>query len=394
MLYYMSQWLLDWSVGTPWSETLSPLRLFRYITIRSAGAAITALALSWWLGPKIIVWLKKIKFDQDYTDKAGQAGGLQSRVIQKRGTPTMGGILIVMVLNVATFLWAQWNTLIQLTLLSVLVLTALGFYDDYAKITNQGGGGATARLKLVVQTILAMFVALYLWKLPVLSELRVPESKLAISSNLVSVLMLPFYKYPIHAGAVVGLLLVIFTIVGSSNAVNLTDGLDGLAIGCTLIVTLVFLVLTYVSGHAEISRYLQVPHVIGAGELTVFCAAMMGAGMGFLWFNCHPAQVFMGDTGSLALGGALGIVAVLIHQPFVLVIAGGVFVMEAASVILQRGWFRYTKRLTGVGQRLFLMSPIHHHFEKKGWYESQVVTRFYILCVLFAVIALSTLKIR
>jgi len=182
--------------------------------------------------------------------------------------------------------------------------------------------------------------------------------------------------------------------VGSSNAVNLTDGLDGLAIGCTLIVTLVFLVLTYVSGHAEISKYLQIPHVIGAGELTVFCAAMMGAGMGFLWFNCHPAQVFMGDTGSLALGGALGIVAVLIHQPFVLVIAGGVFVMEAGSVILQRGWFRYTKRRTGVGQRIFLMSPIHHHFEKKGWYESQVVTRFYILCVLFAVIALSTLKIR
>jgi len=161
-----------------------------------------------------------------------------------------------------------------------------------------------------------------------------------------------------------------------------------------LIVSFVFLVLTYVSGHAEISKYLQVPHVIGAGELTVFCAAMMGAGMGFLWFNCHPAQVFMGDTGSLALGGALGIVAVLIHQPFVLVIAGGVFVMEAASVILQRGWFRYTRLRTGTGRRIFLMSPIHHHFEKKGWYESQVVTRFYILCVLFAVIALSTLKIR
>jgi len=394
MFYYLSQWLLDWSAGTDWAETLSPLRLFRYITFRSAGAAITALALSWWLGPKVIRWLKEIKFGQEYADRAEEAGGLHWRVIQKKGTPTMGGILIIMVLNLTTLLWAQWNTLIQLTLLSVLVLTALGFYDDYAKITQQSGGGATARFKLMVQIILALFVAVYLWKLPVISELRLPESKTAFSDNLVSVLMLPFYKYPIHVGAVVGLVVVVFAIVGSSNAVNLTDGLDGLAIGCTLIVSLVFLVLTYVSGHAEISRYLQVPHVVGAGELTVFCAALMGAGMGFLWFNCHPAQVFMGDTGSLALGGALGIVAVLIHQPFVLVIAGGVFVMEAASVILQRGWFRYTKRRTGVGRRIFLMSPIHHHFEKKGWYESQVVTRFYILCVLFAVIALSTLKIR
>ncbi|MEK7706528.1 MAG: phospho-N-acetylmuramoyl-pentapeptide-transferase [Verrucomicrobiota bacterium] len=394
MFYYLSQWLLDWSAGTSWAETLSPLRLFRYITFRSAAAAVTALALSWWLGPKVITWLKQIKFGQEYADKAEEAGGLTSRIIQKKGTPTMGGILIVTVLNLTTLLWAQWNTLIQLTLLSVLVLTALGFYDDYAKITKQSGGGATVRIKLLAQITLALFVGLYLWKLPVTSELRIPESKTAITSNLVSVMMVPFYKYPIQVGAVVGLLLIVFAIVGSSNAVNLTDGLDGLAIGCTLIVSLVFLVLTYVSGHAEISKYLQVPHVIGAGELTVFCAALLGAGMGFLWFNCHPAQVFMGDTGSLALGGALGIVAVLIHQPFVLVIAGGVFVMEAASVILQRGWFRYTRRRTGTGQRIFLMAPIHHHFEKKGWYESQVVTRFYILCVLFAVIALSTLKIR
>jgi len=394
MFYYLSQWLLDCSAGTAWADTVSPLRLFRYITFRSAGAAITALILSWWLGPRVITWLKHFKFDQEYTDKAEETGGLATRMLSKKGTPTMGGLLIITVLTLTTMLWAQWNTLIQLTLLSVLVLTALGFYDDYAKITKQSGGGATERVKLIVQTILAVFVALYLWKLPVVSELRGPEGKTAISSNLVSVLMLPFYKYPIHAGAMIGLLLIVLTIVGSSNSVNLTDGLDGLAIGCTLIVSLVFLVLTYVSGHAEISKYLQVPHVVGAGELTVFCAAMMGAGMGFLWFNCHPAQVFMGDTGSLALGGALGIVAVLIHQPFVLVIAGGVFVLEAISVILQRAWFQYTKRRTGAGQRIFLMSPLHHHFEKKGWYESQVVTRFYILCVLFAVIALSTLKIR
>jgi phospho-N-acetylmuramoyl-pentapeptide-transferase len=184
------------------------------------------------------------------------------------------------------------------------------------------------------------------------------------------------------------------TIVGSSNAVNLTDGLDGLAIGCTLIVSFVFLVLTYLAGNKNASAYLQIPHVVGAGELTVFCAAMIGAGLGFLWFNCHPAQVFMGDTGSLALGGVLGIIAVLIHQPFVLVIAGGVFVAEAGSVLLQTVWFKYTRARTGTGQRLFRMAPLHHHFEKLGWYESQVVTRFYILGVLFALIALSNLKLR
>jgi phospho-N-acetylmuramoyl-pentapeptide-transferase len=182
--------------------------------------------------------------------------------------------------------------------------------------------------------------------------------------------------------------------VGSSNAVNLTDGLDGLAIGCTLIVSMVFLVMTYIAGHHRFATYLQVPYVPGAGELTVFCAAMFGAGLGFLWYNCHPAQVFMGDTGSLALGGALGIMAVLIHQPLVLVIAGGVFVAEAISVICQTMWFKYTRLRYGTGRRIFLMAPLHHHFEKKGWYESQVVTRFYILCVLCAVVALSTLKLR
>ena len=217
---------------------------------------------------------------------------------------------------------------------------------------------------------------------------------MASVSNLVSVLMVPFYKYPILVGGAVGVLLTMLTIVGSSNAVNLTDGLDGLAIGCTLIVSFVFLVLTYLAGNVKAATYLQIPYVSGAGELTVFCAALIGAGLGFLWFNCHPAQMFMGDTGSLSLGGALGIVAVLIHQPLVLVIAGGVFVMEAVSVILQKGWFKWTRKRTGTGQRIFLMAPIHHHFEKKGWYESQVVMRFYILCFLCAVVALSTLKIR
>jgi phospho-N-acetylmuramoyl-pentapeptide-transferase len=382
MLYYLSQCLLKWSAGTEWADRLSALRLFSYSTFRSAGAVLTALILSWWLGPKVIAWLKRLKFGQEYSDKAEAGGGMAARLLSKKGTPTMGGILIVVAMNLTTLLWAQWNTLVELTLLSVVVLTGLGFYDDYAKISQQASGGVRSHVKLGVQVALALFIGLYLW--------HVPSTR-----NLITEVMVPFYKYPVLTGAgLVGLGLTVLTIVGSSNAVNLTDGLDGLAIGCTVIVSFVFAVLTDLAGHREAARYLQIPHVVGAGELTVFCAGMIGAGLGFLWFNCHPAQVFMGDTGSLALGGALGIVAVLIHQPLVLVIAGGVFVMEAASVILQTGWYRYTKWQYGTGERIFLMAPIHHHFEKKGWYESQVVMRFYILGVLCAVVALSTLKLR
>ena len=383
MLYYLSQSLLDWSAGTEWADRLSFLRLFRYITFRGAGAAVTALALSWWLGPRVIHWLKQLKFGQDYQDKAEAAGDLTSRLLSKKGTPTMGGILIVVTLNFSTLLWTQvGNILVQLTLLSVVVLTGLGFYDDYAKIVQQSGTGAKSSIKLWVQSALALFIAAYLWAMP-------------STSKLITDIMVPFYKHPIATGVgVAGVVLTVLTIVGSSNAVNLTDGLDGLAIGCTVIVSFVFVVLTYVAGNIKMAAYLQIPYVAGAGELTVFCAALIGAGLGFLWYNCHPAQMFMGDTGSLALGGALGIVAVLIHQPLVLVIAGGVFVVEAASSMLQTGWFRYTRKRYGTGRRIFLMAPLHHHFEKKGWYESQVVMRFYILCVLCAVVALSTLKIR
>ncbi|MGA2868551.1 MAG: phospho-N-acetylmuramoyl-pentapeptide-transferase [Verrucomicrobiota bacterium] len=394
MLYWLSQQILNWAHGTGWESRLSFLRLFRYITVRTAGAAVTALVLSWWLGPKIIRWLKQLKFGQEYSDKAEEAGGLAARVLSKKGTPTMGGLLIVLALLISTMLWTQWNAQVELTMLSVLVLAGLGFYDDYAKIVQQSGGGTPPRVKLIVQFSLAAFVGIYLWNLPARSELRLAGSKHVLASNLVSDLMLPFYKYPIHMGVVAGVVVVLLAIVGSSNAVNLTDGLDGLAIGCTLIVGFVFLFFTYLAGNVKAAEYLQIPYVPGAGELTVFCAALLGSGLGFLWFNCHPAQVFMGDTGSLALGGAFGIVAVLIHQPFVLVIAGGVFVVEAVSVILQKGWFKITRWKTGTGRRIFLMAPLHHHFEKKGWYESQVVMRFYILCVLCAVVALATLKLR
>jgi len=384
MFFYLSQKILDVAGGTVAEPFLTPLRRFRYITFRSAGAAVTALLLSWWMGPRLILWLERLKFGQDYPDHAEAAGGLPGRVLSKQGTPTMGGLMIVLVLDVTALLWAQWNTQVLLSLLCVVVLCGLGFIDDYAKITRQNSEGIREFVKLWAQGALALFTAFYLWRLP-------------STATLISEVMIPFYKHPVATGGVgaaIGIVLTACTIVGSSNAVNLTDGLDGLAIGCTVIVTFVFLVLTYLAGNARTAAYLQIPHVAGAGELTVVCAAMAGAGLGFLWFNCHPARVFMGDTGSLALGGVLGMIAVLIHQPLVLAVAGGVFVAEAGSVLIQRGWFKYTKHRYGVGRRVFLMAPLHHHFEKKGWYESQIVTRFYILGVLCAVVALSTLKIR
>ncbi|MGY8673477.1 MAG: phospho-N-acetylmuramoyl-pentapeptide-transferase [Verrucomicrobiia bacterium] len=382
MFYYLSQWLLNNSAGTAWADQLSALRVFRYITVRSAGAAVTALLLSLWLGPKIIRWLRRLKLGQEYLDKAQEAGAGADTQFSKIGVPTMGGLLIVLVVDLTALLWCQWNPLVILTLISLVVLGGLGFYDDYKKINEQSSAGTAANVKIWVQTVLALFVGVYLWMNPQ-------------TQDLITDVMVPFYKYPLlQDAALIGLLITVAAIVGSSNAVNLTDGLDGLAIGCTLIVTLVFLIMTYVAGNVVYAEYLQVPHVHGAGELTVFCSALLGASLGFLWFNCHPAQVFMGDTGSLALGGVLGIMAVLIHQPFILMIAGGVFVAEAGSVMIQTGWFKYTRKKFGAGRRVFLMAPLHHHFQKLGWYESQVVTRFYILCILCAVLALATLKLR
>lgn len=382
MFFYLSQYIQQHTQGTEWGETLSAIRLLQYITVRSAGAAITALLISLWMGPPVISWLKRLRFGQDYKDRAEANGRMPARILDKKGTPTMGGILIILALDISVLLWAQWNTLVQLTFLSILVLAALGFWDDYDKVVQRSGAGTTARVKLTVQTLLALFIGMYLWNKPE-------------TADLITQLHVPFYNQPLVEGVgIVGLVVTLLAIVGSSNAVNLTDGLDGLAVGCTVIVSFVFLILTYVAGNTIAADYLLIPYRAGAGELTVVCAAMIGAGLGFLWFNCHPAQVFMGDTGSLALGGALGIIAVLIHQPFVLVIAGGVFVAEAASVVIQKAWFKYTKRRFGQGRRVFLMAPLHHHFEKLGWYESQVVMRFYILCILCAVVALSTLKLR
>ena len=278
MFYYFSLQIQDWTHGTAWESRLSFLRLFRYITIQSAGAAITALILSWWLGPKIIHWLKTLKFGQDYADKAEEAGGLAARLLSKRGTPTMGGILIVSVLVFSTMLWARWNAQVELTLLSVLVLSGLGFYDDYAKIVQQSGGGTPPRVKLLVQTALGLFVGIYLWNLPATSELRFPGKKsmiVMVIATQSAIMMLPFSKYPYEVGAIIGVLIVLLAIVGSSNAVNLTDGLDGLAIGCTLIVAFVFFIFTYLAGKRIAAENFHIPNVAGAGELTVFCAVLI-----------------------------------------------------------------------------------------------------------------------
>jgi phospho-N-acetylmuramoyl-pentapeptide-transferase len=374
MLYHLSE-LLPFA---PWS-------VFQYITFRSAGAAITALLLSMLMGPGVIRWLQDLKFRQDYRPKDVKEGADATAAaadLAKRGTPTMGGILIVLVLDIAVLLWARWNPFVLLTVLAIVVLAGLGFYDDWLKVTKQTNEGAKSHLKIYVQFALGLGVSIYLWQLP-------------STASLINDIQVPFIKNPVLIGVpVVGILLAILVICGASNAVNLTDGMDGLAIGCALITTLVFLVMTYIAGNSVFAHYLLVPHVPGAGELTVICAAMLGACLGFLWFNCHPAEVFMGDTGSLALGGALGIMAVLIHQPFVLPIAGAVFVAEALSVMLQVGWFKYTRKRYGQGRRIFLMSPLHHHFRKKGLPESKIVVRFYIVAILCAVVALSTLKVR
>lgn len=392
MFYYLSQ-LPEWLVANghaQWADWLSPLRVFQYITFRGAGAAVTALLLCWLLGPMVIRWLKGIGVRQGYEDRA-RADGRMNDGVSKRGVPIMGGLLIVGVIDLSALLWAQWNPLVTLTLLSMLVLCLLGFFDDYMKITRQDSEGVTEKVKLIIQFVLSATIAVYLW--------RLPETR-----QLITDVMVPFLKDPLLSGssatmviswaAVVGLVVTVCAIMGSSNAVNFTDGLDGLAVGSVLIVSMVFYVFTYIAGNAKIAAELYVPAVSGAGELSVVCAGMMGACLGFLWFNCFPARVFMGDTGSLALGGSLGIMAVLIHQPFVLMIAGGIFVLEAVSVILQRYWFKWTRLRTGEGRRIFLKAPLHHHFQEKGWHENQVVMRFFILGILFAVLALATLKLR
>ncbi len=373
MLYH---WL------TPLAKEHILFNLFNYITFRAAGATVTALLLAFLLAPPIIRRLRERRVGQIV-----RAEGPASHH-GKRGTPTMGGIVIILATLVPTLLWSRLDTrYVLVAVLATLWMGGIGFVDDYLKIVRGKPQGLVARWKLVGQVTFGVVLGTYILLWPLAADLR-PDST-----------QLPLFKYILlPLPGVLYVLFVTLVVTGSSNAVNLTDGLDGLATGLTAIAAGAFAVFAYLFGRFDASRYLGVYHLVGAGELTIFCGALLGAALGFLWFNAHPAQVFMGDTGSLAIGGALGTVAILLKAEFLLLIAGGVFAAEAVSVLVQTGVYRWHKRTRGPAyadaHRVFRMAPLHHHFEKLGWPEPLVVTRFYILGVLCAAIALATLKVR
>ncbi|MCX6910408.1 MAG: phospho-N-acetylmuramoyl-pentapeptide-transferase [Verrucomicrobia bacterium] len=367
---------------TRFSDALGPLNIFRYVNFRALMAAVTAMLVSVWLGPRLIAWLGRQKNGEQVGGDASLAKLAELRK-GKGATPSRGGILIVTALAISTLLWANPSVrFIWLTLFCLLWLAALGWLDDTMKVRKKERQGLGGWQKLTGQVALGLVVGAWLW-------LDLDTSK------QVRELWLPFWKKPVIAD--IGLWAILWIeliVIASSNAVNLTDGMDGLAIGCTISAAAALGVLAYVADQPKLAAYLHIPHLKDAGELTVFCAALFGAGIGFLWFNCHPAQVFMGDTGSLAIGGVLGVVAVVIQQPFTLLLIGGIFVVEAASVIIQVSYFKWTKSRYGEGRRVFLMTPLHHHFQLKGWSETQVVVRFWILALLFALVGLGTLKLR
>ena len=376
MLYYLSE-LSDWAAKQGISnDLLKAFNVFSYITFRAICAGITAFLISVVFGNFVIRKLISLKFGQPIRT-AAEVHKLHELHGAKKGTPTMGGILLIGSIVISTLLWAKpENPFVWLVLFSAVFLGGIGFYDDWLKVTKKSSDGISSRLKFVLQCLLAGIFTLYFLTNPKLS---------ATAQQL----FIPFLKEPLLLG--MGVLTFIFyllVIVGTSNAVNLTDGLDGLATGCTATVAATYAVLVYVAGNIKTATYLQVPFVPYAGELAVLCVALLGACLGFLWWNAHPARVFMGDTGSLAIGGMLGAVAICCKQELLLVIVGGVFVMEAMSVILQVASFKTT------GRRIFKMSPIHHHFELSGWKENTVIVRFWILSVLFALLGLATLKLR
>lgn len=355
----------------PLRDLFFGFNVFRYITFRAAGAAITAFLLCVILGPAVIRKLKELKIGQ--VIRKEEAIGIYEMHRNKAGTPTMGGLLIVLAVVFATVMWADLNNkYVLLAILSTVWLCAVGFADDYIKLTLKKSKGLTAKSKFIGQIILGVFIGVFIYFDPQIQE------------NL----EVPFFKNLVMD---IGIFYIFFTalvIVGSSNAVNLTDGLDGLAIGCTIMVALAYTVLSYITGNFRISDYLNITYIPGTGELAVFCAAILGASLGFLWFNSNPADVFMGDTGSLAIGGAIGVVAAFIKKELLLILVGGVFVAEAVSVILQVVSFRFFKK------RIFLCAPIHHHFQMKGWGENKVVVRFWIISAILALLSLLTLKLR
>jgi phospho-N-acetylmuramoyl-pentapeptide-transferase len=365
-----------------------PLRLFQFISIRAIFAGITAIFIGFVLGPKLISALRTFGAKQAFRDK-DEVGDLAALHEAKAKTPTMGGLLIFGSVLFSTILWAEPNIYVITAMAIYIILTIVGFADDYLKISKKNSKGLAGRYKLLGQ-LLATGVALFFLLGPFSENFTGTQERSLESSSKMMELWLPFYKDIViqNMPIILVFVLFLFTLTGSSNAINLTDGLDGLAIGCTVTVALTYGIMSYASGNFVISEYLRISWVPGTGELTVVCAALLGGSLAFLWYNAHPAEMFMGDTGSLAIGGLVGIIALMIHQPFTLIIVGGIFVIEAGSVILQVASFKSR------GKRIFLMSPIHHHFELKGWKETKVVIRFWILSLLFAIIGLATLKLR
>ena len=392
MLFSLSQWL----------QTLSPefgfFRVFQYITFRAVMAALTSLLIGLALGPWVIRRLTALKIGQPIRDY-----GVQEHFV-KAGTPTMGGVLILIGIGVSTLLWFDWsNRFVWIVMVVTLGFGAIGWVDDWRKVVDKNPEGMASKEKYLWQSLIGLVAALYLaFSVSETSNLRVLELFLrwvqsGFSNELPpkADLIVPFFKTISYPLGVFGFIaLTYFVIVGASNAVNLTDGLDGLAIMPVVMVGSALGVFAYITGNAVYSKYLLFPHIPGTGELLVFCAAMAGAGLAFLWFNTHPAQVFMGDVGALSLGGALGTIAVITRQEIVLGIMGGIFVVEALSVMLQVGWFKFTKRRYGTGRRIFKMAPLHHHFEKSGWKETQVVVRFWIITMLLCLVGLASLKLR
>ena len=393
MLLSLSQWLLQIA-----PEHLGFLRVLQYLTFRAVMAAMTSLLIGLAFGPWVIRRLTEMKIGQPIREY-----GVQSH-LGKRGTPTMGGVLVLIGIGISTLLWFDWsNRFVWVVMLVTFGFGAIGWTDDYRKVVHKDPEGMRSREKFFWQSLIGVVAALYLaFSVSETSNLRVLELFIRwVSSGFSNALppradlMVPFFKtvsYPL--GLFGFIFLTWFVIVGASNAVNFTDGLDGLAIMPVVMVGSALGVFAYVVGNINFSKYLLFPYIPGAGELLIFCAALAGAGLAFLWFNTSPAQVFMGDVGALSLGGALGTIAVITRQEIVLGIMGGIFVAEALSVIVQVGWFKYTKRKTGVGRRIFLMAPLHHHFEKKGWAETQVVVRFWIITMLLCLIGLASLKLR
>ncbi|MFL6718502.1 MAG: phospho-N-acetylmuramoyl-pentapeptide-transferase [Burkholderiaceae bacterium] len=389
MLLWLAQFFQD---------DFGPLRVFNFITFRAVFATLTALAIGLFSGPAVIRMLTRMKVGQ-----AVRTDGPQTHLI-KSGTPTMGGALILISIGISTLLWSDWsNRFIWPVLVVTLGFGAIGWVDDYRKVVYKDPKGMASKEKYFWQSLIGLGAALYLaFSVSGISNANVLQLfmdwvKSGFSMDLPpkADFIVPFFKtisYPLGVWGFIAL--TYFVIVGTSNAVNLTDGLDGLAIMPTVMVGTALGLFAYLTGSATYSRYLFIPHIPGAGELIIFCGAMAGAGLAFLWFNAHPAQVFMGDVGALALGGALGTIAVIVRQEIVLFIMGGVFVVETLSVMLQVGYFKYTKARFGTGRRVLLMAPLHHHYEQKGWKETQVVVRFWIITMMLVLFGLSTLKLR